>query len=221
MFFRLRLAVVLGGALLVTVAASADEPVYRVRTAEGRDLYTNAGALQVGGERPTALTLPELANADFAGASAEQLQTLDRGVAKAHEELQSGEHCEAIRASSRIPMRSFFLREQLREVAVASALCVVALLALVAAGGRLRRLMPIPPLLGALYVGFVTYTRVDDRLSLLREGLRACSSELPEGQNTSPDAVKQRLESAMSLQAMVDRAYAERSGQVEQIMSER
>lgn len=212
--------VVLLGALLLASASRADE-VYRYQTAEGRPLFTNAGRAEVGGAAPTPLELPALSSLDFSRATAEQLQRLDRGVTHAHETLQSSERCAAIRAASRIPMRTHLLQAHLREVGAAAVLCAVALLALVTWGGRLRALMPLPPLLAAGYLGYATYTRVDSRLSALRDGLRACSSELPEGHATSASAVKQRLESALSLQTMVDRAYGERAAQAEQYVHER
>lgn len=221
MGFRLRFAALLGGVLLLTFSSYADDGVYRYRTRDGREVFTNAGRVTVGGEQPTQLALPPLTAVDLNAASTEQLQRLDQGVVRAHEALQSGERCEAIRASSRLPVRTHYLSTHLREVMVLSALVALSLIVAVGWGGRLRKLMPIPPLLGAAFLGYITYQRVDGRLSALREGLRACSSELPEGHSTNPETVKSRLESALSLQATVDRAYAQQSAQVEQYMHER
>lgn len=207
---------------LLAGATRADEPVYRYRNAEGREVFTNAAnRLERTGERPTELALPALASMDFEMATALQLQSLDRGVERAHEALQSGARCEAIRASSRVPMRTFFWREHLRELLVVGVLLAVALVVLVVWNGRLRGLMPLPSLLGALYLGYVTYADVDQQMTALRDGLRACSSELPDRQSTNPSSVKQRLESALSVQAMIDRAYSERAAQAELALQER
>jgi hypothetical protein len=214
----LRTAVLLG-ALSLAGTSRADD-VYRYPSEGGRTLFTNAGRAQPG-STATPMELPALSSLDFGSATSEQLQSLDRGVTRAHEALQSSERCTAIRAASRVPLRTHLLQAHLREVAVTCVLCAVALLALVAWGGRLRRLMPLPPLLAAGYLGYATYTRVDTRRVALHEGLRACSSDLPEGHATSASAVKQRLESALSLQGMVDRAYRERAAQAAQYMGER
>lgn len=218
---RPRFAVALGGWLLFGLSAHAQESVYRYRGADGREVFTNAARAEVGEARPSALTLPALTLVDLSAATPDQLQSLDRGVARAHEALQSSPRCDAIRASSRIPTRELLLREHPRELAVAAVLCAIALLALVSWGGRLKPLMPLAPLLAASYIGYATYKGVDTRRSFLRDGLRACSSELPGGHGTSADTVKERLESALSLQAMVDRAYAQRSAQADQIVQER
>lgn len=221
MRFGPRFAVALAGWLLFGLSAHAEDSVYRYRGSDGRDVFTNAARAEVGEARPAAMALPALSLVDLSAATADQLQSLDRSVARAHEALQSSPRCDAIRASSRIPMRELLLREHPRELAVAGVLCAIALLVLVSWGGRLKPLMPLAPLLAASYIGYATYGDVDTRRSLLREGLRACSSELPAGHGTSVDTVKERLESALSLQAMVDRAYAQRSAQAEQIAQER
>lgn len=214
----LRTAVLLGA--LALAATSRADDVYRYPSEGGRTLFTNAGRAEVGG-KATPMELPALSALDFGSATSEQLQSLDRGLTKAHEALQSSERCTAIRAASRVPLRAHLLQAHLREVVVTCVLCALALIALVAWGGRLRSLMPLPPLLAAAYLGYATYTRIDARRVVLHDGLRACSSDLPEGHSTSATAVKQRLESALSLQAMVDRAYAERAAQAEQFMGER
>jgi hypothetical protein len=218
----LRFAVVLGGACLLGSPAEADEPIYRYRGPDGREVFTNAGnRLQAGGTPLTEVALPALSAVNFDAASAQQLQSLDRGVVRAHEDLQAGERCEAIRASSRVPMRTFFWRGHLRELAVSALLGVASLLVLVGWSGRLRGFMPLPTLLGGLFLGYATYARVDHERAALHEGLRACSSELPAGHSTSPSSVKQRLESALSLQNMVDRAYSDRAARAELVMKER
>jgi hypothetical protein len=219
MFSRLRGALLAGLVLLFSApfgASShaqdrADDRVYQYRNTGGRQVFTNAGRVAVGGEPLVPLTLPELSSIDFQGASAAQLQQLDRGVQRAHDELQAGEHCQAIRASLRVPTSTFVWREHLRELGIGGALFAVALLVLAAWGGRLRALMPLAPLLGSLYLAYATYGRIDQRLTALREGMRACSSELPTAATASPSVVKERLESAASLQSTIDRAYQERA----------
>lgn len=201
--------------------ARAEDKVYQYRNREGREVFTNAGRIEVGGTPLAPVALPELTQLDLSSASAGQLQQLDRDVQRAHDALQSGARCEAIRATSRVRKTAFVWREHVRELTVAGGLLMVALIVLGAWPGRLRRLMPIAPLLGCVYLGYATYVRVEQRLTLLREGLRACSSDLPPAQGADPSAVKQRLESALSLQATIDRAYQQRGDAVEQLMNER
>lgn len=199
----------------------ADDRVYRYRGANGREVFTNAGAVAVHGQGVAPIDLPELKSVDFAGASALQLSQLDRSVQRAHDELQTGQRCQAIRASLRVPVSTFLWREHLRELAVAIGLLVSALIVFAAWGGRLRGLMPIAPLLGCSYLGYATFSRIDHRMDLLRDGLHACSSDLPPAEANNPESVKGRLASASSLQATVDRAYAERAAMTDRIMRER
>ena len=199
----------------------ADDRVYRYRGTNGREVFTNAGAVAVHGQVVEAIALPELKNVDFVGASSQQLQVLDRSVQRAHDELQTGLRCQAIRASLRVPISTFLWHEHLRELAVAIGLLASALIVFAAWGGRLRSLMPIAPLLGCGYLGYATLSRIDHRMDLLRDGLHACSSDLPPAEATNPESVKGRLESASSLQATVDRAYAERAAMADRIMRER
>ncbi len=210
-----------GSARQHSTKASEPERVYRYRNAEGREVFTNAGKVAIDGAPLAPVALPELASVDFASASPSQLQELDRSVQHAHDELQSGARCDAIRASLRVPMSTFLWREHLRVLAVAAGLLAAALIVLISWSGRLRGLLPLAPLLGCLYLGFATYARVERRFATLREGLRACSTELPRGETASASAVKERLESAVSLQATIDRAYGERAALSEHILRER
>lgn len=198
-----------------------DEQVYRYRNREGREVFTNAGSVLVNGAPPLPLLLPELQKLDFDATSPALLRQLDQGVERAHEQMQGGERCEAIRASLRVPTRTFVLREHLREILVAGVLLAVGLLVVVGWSGRLRLLMPLAPVMGAAFLAYSTFGRVDRRMDALREGLRACSSELPAAAGVSPSSVKQRLESATSLQATIDRAYAQRAQLAEQMLRER
>ena len=199
--------------------------MYRYRSANGREVFTNAGQVSVRGARPQELSLPALRNSgvdvDLGGASPTQLQQLDRSVQQAHDELQTGQRCQAIRASLRVPVREFLWREHLRQVCVGASLVALALVVMLAWSGRLKPLMPLAPLLGCAYLGYVTYAQIDRRLDTLRDGLHACSSDLPPAADHDPEAVKGRLASASAIQAMVDRAYQERSATVESIMRQR
>jgi hypothetical protein len=198
-----------------------DDHVYRYRGANGREVFTNAGAVAVHGEVVAPIALPELKSVDFAGASASQLQQLDRSVQRAHDELQTGQRCQAIRASLRVPISTFVWHEHLRELAVAIGLLASALVVFAVWGGRLRGLMPIAPLLGCSYLGYATVSRIDHRMDLLRDGLHACSSDLPAPEASNPETIKGRLATASSLQATVDRAYSERAAMADRIMRER
>ena len=189
--------------------AAADDPVYRYQR-NGREVFTNAGAVLVNGRPPDTVTLPHVTNADLAGATPLQLQQLDRGVQRAHDELQAGEQCKGIRAASRERTSSFLWRDHLRELCAFVFLIAASLIVFSTWQGRLRQLMPLAPLLGCLYLGYVTYLRVEQRGSVLRDGLRACSSDLPATDGVSPSTVAARLDSALSLQATIDRAYRER-----------
>lgn len=194
------------------------DQVYRVQR-KGREVFTNAGSVEVGGSRAEAMELRQL-RADLASASPGELQLLDNTVERAHQDLQQGSRCQAIRASLRVPTRTFVLRSHLRELAVAAGLLALGVVLMVAWQGRLRALMPVAPLLGCLYLGYATYARVDGRMNALREGLRACSSDLPP-QGGGVDGLRDRLQQASSLQATIDRAYALRASAAEAALRER
>lgn len=200
---------------------SGADRVYRYRGADGREKFTNAGAVAVGGSALAPVELPELHAVDFAHASRTQLQQLDRSVQQAHDELQTGQRCQAIRASLRIPASTFLWREHPRELAVAIALLACALIVFTSWSGRLRGLMPVAPLLAGAYLGYATYARIEHRMDALRDGLHACSSDLPAPSSADPNRIKGRLESAASLQSTVDRAFAQRAMLADRIMSER
>ncbi|HEX5661702.1 MAG TPA: hypothetical protein VFX59_31140 [Polyangiales bacterium] len=227
MFSRLRffaLAVWLGTSL-VAWAQDAPPPspapsdqVYRVQR-HGREVFTNAGSVQVGGAAVDALVLPQL-NADLERVSPSELQLLDNSVQRVHDDLQQGTRCQAIRASLRVPLRVFVLRAHLRELLVGGGLLALAVVIMVAWQGRLRSLMPVAPLLGCLYLGYATYARVDARLGALRDGLHACSSDLPP-QGGGVQHLRDRLQQASSLQSTIDRAYALRTSAAEAAMRER
>lgn len=208
-----------------TGQAPPADKVYRYRAANGREVFTNAGQVSVRGQRPAELSLPALRNVgvdlDLGGASRTQLQQLDRSVQQAHDQLQTGQRCQAIRASLRVPVREFLWREHLRQLCVGMALLALALVVMLAWSGRLKPLMPLAPLIGCAYLGYLTYAQIDRRLGTLRDGLQACSSDLPPAADDDPAAVKGRLASASAIQAMVDRAYEERAATVESIMRQR
>lgn len=199
-------------------ASTAHDQVFKVER-NGRDVYTNAGSVQVRGSQVEAMELPPLQR-DLGSATRAQLQLLDNSVQRAHDDTQQGARCQAIRASLRVPLRSFVLRGHLRELCVGAALLLLAVILLSAWHGRLRALMPVAPVLGSLFLGYATYTRVDRRMETLREGLRACSSDLPP-QGAGVEAVRDRLEQASSLQATIDRAFSQRAALADSIMRER
>lgn len=214
-------ATLLGLPLVMTSALAQSGEGYRYRNAAGREVITNAGNVSIDGAPPTLVqTLPELMRLDLGGASPAQLQQLDRGISTAHDALQNGERCEAIRASSRVRTGTVLWRLHLRALCTIVFLVAMALIAFAGWSGRLRALMPAAPLLGALYLGYVSYAEVERRAAVLREGLRACSSDLPHVTAT-PDGVKTRLESALTLQATIDQAYLRRDMAAEQALRER
>ncbi|MDB4974182.1 MAG: hypothetical protein JWN48_2523 [Myxococcaceae bacterium] len=202
-------------------AAADHDKVYRYKGQGGRDVFTNAANVTVAGAAPRALELPKLLELDLSGVSPAQLQVIDRSVQQAHEQQQTGRRCEAIRASMRVPLSGFIWPERVREVCIGAALLALALVVMLAWQGRLKRLMPLPPMLACIYLAYFTYERIEHRRGALLDGLRACSSDLPPAKAGNPDAIKDRLASASSLQEKIDRAYAQRAEMVESIMRQR
>jgi hypothetical protein len=219
------LAIWLGTLFVTCVAWAQDAPppaardqVYRVQR-HGREVFTNAGSVEVSGAAVEAMALPQL-NPDLENCSPSELLLLDNTVQRAHYDLQQGARCQAIRTSLRVPTRTFVVRGHLRELCVGGGLLALSVVLMAAWRGRLRSLMPIAPLLGCLYLGYATYVRIDGRLNALREGLRACSADLPP-QGGGTQGVRGRLEQASSLQATIDRAYSLRASAAEAAMRER
>ncbi|MET0343467.1 MAG: hypothetical protein ABW252_20820 [Polyangiales bacterium] len=222
--WRATRALLYAGALVFIAAPTLAQrgEGYRYRNAEGREVITNAGNVTVDGAPPSVVqTLPELMRLDLGSASPAQLQQLDRGISTAHDALQNGDRCEAIRASSRVRTGTILWRQHLRALCTIVFLVAVALVAFAGWSGRLRALMPAAPLLGALYLGYASYAQIEQRASVLREGLRACSSDLPHPQGATPEGVKARLESALTLQATIDQAYMRRDLAAESALRER
>jgi hypothetical protein len=209
------------GLFASAAVAQKRDDMYRYRNAEGREVLTNAGNVSVDGAPLEAAQLPELTQLDLSRASPAQLHQLDRGLTRAHDALQNGERCAAIRASTRVPTSTVLWRQHLRALCTIALLVAASLIAFAGWSGRLRALMPIAPLLGALYLGYVTYTQVEQRLAVLREGLRACSSDLPHEAGADPSTVKARLESALTLQATIDQAYQRRDAIAERALRDR
>lgn len=213
-----------GGVLLFIAAPALAQggEGYRYRNAQGREVITNAGNVSIDGAPPSAVqTLPELMQLDLGRASPAQLQQLDQGIRSAHDALQNGERCEAIRASSRVGTGTILWRQHLRALCTIVLLVAVALIAFAGWSGRLRALMPAAPLLGALYLSWTSYAQIERRAAVLREGLRACSSDLPSASGATPAGVKARLESALTLQATIDQAYMRRDLAAERALRER
>ena len=177
----------------------------------GRQVFTNAGNVSVGGAALSTVDLPALDQVDLGAASPAQLQLLDQTVELAHDELQNGKRCTAIRASLRVPPRAFWLSDHLRELCVLGGLLVLALVVMMGWNGRLKPLMPLAPLLGCAYLGYATYNAVEQRLDVLREGLTACTSTLPPSEASSPISVQQRLDKASQISAAVTKAYEVRA----------
>ena len=204
-------------------AHGQDEKIFRYQDRDGRQVYTNLeGSADSSSAGLSAVSLPPLSSIDFAQTGEDQLQQLDHSVRLAHESLQNGERCDRIRADSRISLRAELWERHRRELTVAAALLCFALL-LVAVWRRreLRALMPLAPLLGACYVGYVAVVRTKANQETLREGLRACTSELPDGSNRKSSDVRSRLSSALEVQDTINRVYEERARRADRIMQMR
>lgn len=202
-------------------AAHKDEKIYRYKDRDGRVVYTNLEGAGARGGKLAELDLPELSSVDFDHAQPDELRRLDLRVQEAHSALQSGPHCEAIRKTSRLPMRLRIWDEHGRKIYVAAALLAFSiLLGYVGSGRRLGRLLPIPPFLAFGFLVYATVRDVQSGLDTLSSGLRACSEQLPDGEPDSRTGVKGRLEKALDVRNIVNASYAHQEREIADIMRE-
>ena len=203
-----------------TGGAGAAE-VLLVQDRGGRQVYTNLEGMASHGKAPRRLSLPPLASVDFEGAQAAELRALDLQVSESHDALQSGELCEAIRRTSRTPAWSRLWVDHGRKLWVAGALLVfAAILGSLGTGRRGGSLFPLVPILGGVFLGYVTYRDLKASRDAVTAGLRACSEQLPEGDPENKNAVRGRLSKALEVQTLVNGAFARQAEEIERIMRE-
>jgi hypothetical protein len=196
--------------------------VYRVRDREGRTVYTNLEGLASHGRALETLDLPPLNSIDFEHAAPEELRQIDSQVRESHSALQAGEPCDAIRRSSRVPLRTRVWDEHRRKLYVAAALLGFAmLLGYLCARRKLGTLLPIAPFAGCVFLGYATYQQTHEAMQALTSGLRACSEQLPEGQPDDAPAVKSRLARALDIRRSIGLAYDQQARDIDAIMRER
>src|SRR5690349_5424837 len=87
-------------------AAAQDAGIFRYRDREGRTVYTNLEGMASHGRPLERLELPPLSSIDFEHSAPAELRQLDDRVRESNSALQAGEPCEAIRRSSRVPLRT-------------------------------------------------------------------------------------------------------------------
>jgi hypothetical protein len=196
--------------------------VYRIRDREGRTVYTNLEGMASHGTALETLDLPPLNSIDFEHAPPEQLRQIDNRVQESHTALQAGEPCEAIRRSSRVPLRTRVWGEHNRKLYVAAGLLGFAmLLGYLGARRKLGTLLPLAPFAGCVFLGYVTYQQTREATQALTSGLRACSEQLPEGQPDDAPAVKSRLARALDIRRSIGMAYDRQAREIDAIMLER
>jgi hypothetical protein len=198
------------------VTAEGPDQVYKRTDRDGRVVYTNVGNVSVDGAPPEALDLPALTRLDLTRIPAERLPAIDQQIDDAHASTQAGEHCTAIRAASRVPLRTWIWQEHQRELFTAAGLFAFSLVVGFAwSGAVMRTLMPIAPFAGAIFLGYVATARSQEAVDDLHTGLRACSADLPEPQPQNPVVVKQRLSAAVEFQSSVQRIFTNRQEMVD------
>jgi hypothetical protein len=205
-----------------SAAAQGDQEVYRYRDRQGRTVYTNLEGMASHGRALETLSLPPLSSIDFEHAAPEQLRQIDSQVRESHSALQAGEPCEAIRRSSRVPLRTRVWGEHNRKLYVAAALLAFSmLLGYLGSRRKLGSLLPVAPFVGCAFLGYASYQQTREAISALNSGLRACSEQLPEGQPDDAPAVKNRLARALDIRRSINVAYDRQSREIEAIMRER
>jgi hypothetical protein len=203
-------------------AVAQDGGMFRYRDREGRLVYTNLAGMASHGRALEQLSLPPLSSIDFEHTAPEQLRQIDSQVKQTHSALQAGEHCEAIRKSSRIPLRTRIWTDHYRKLYVAAGLLAFSmLLGHLGARRRLGSLWPIAPLVGCAFLGYATFKDTRAAIQALTSGLRACSEPLPEGQSDDAPAVKNRLSRALDIRSSIYGAYDQQAREIEAIMRER
>lgn len=199
-----------------------DAGVFLVRDREGRQVYTNLEGNASHGKAATWLNLPPLSSIDFKRSEPGQLRALDGRVTEAHNALQSGEECEAIRKGSRTPTWARLWTDHSRKLSVAAALLVLgAVVGLLGTGRRLGSLFPVAPILGCAFLGYATYRDALGTREVLTAGLRACSEQLPDSNPENGSAVESRLAKALDVQRLINQAFARQAAEIERAMRER
>lgn len=203
-------------------AAQGTDAVYRYRDRDGRNVYTNLDGVASHGRALEALSLPPLSSIDFEHAAPEQLRQLDSQVRESHGALQAGEPCEAIRRSSRVPLRTRVWGEHNRKLYVAGALLGFAMvLGYFGSRRRLGQLLPVAPFVGCAFLGYVTVQQTREAIGALNSGLRACSEQLPDGDAEDAPSVKNRLSRALDIRRSINLAYDRQAREIDAIMRER
>lgn len=215
--------VVVGLLWAVALPALADDAgVYRVTDRDGRQVYTNLAQQASHGRAAQQLDLPELSSIDFAREPIEALHELDARVLESHGALQAGTRCEAIRKSSRVPLRTRLWTDHGLKIYVSAALLGFAiLLGYLGAKRRLGSFFPIAPFLGFAFLIYATVRDTRATFQALTVGLRACSEQLPDGESEDRDAIKNRLSKALDVRNSVNAAYDRQSALIESVMRER
>lgn len=205
-----------------THASADDGDVFLYKDRQGRQVYTNLEGMASHGQALTRVTLPPLSSVDFAHSPPDALRALDRTVSESHNALQSGAACEAIRKSSRVPMRTKLWTEHGPKLGVSAGLLLFA--GMVGAFGARRKLgslFPLVPIAGSAFVGYASYHELHAERASLTSGLRACSEQLPDGDPEDGASVKGRLQKALDLQHVVDSAYQRQAERIDAILQER
>lgn len=203
-------------------AEAQDSGVFRYRDRDGREVFTNLEGQASHGRALQVVDLPPLSSIDFGSQSPDDLRKLDARVHDSHSTLQAGEHCEAIRKSSRVPLRTRIWGDHGLKIYVSAALLAFSvLLGYLVSKRRLGSLFPVAPFLGFAFLVYATVRDTRATFQTLTAGLRACSEQLPDGDPASSEDVKTRLSKALDVRASVNAAYDRQADQIEAIMRER
>ncbi len=204
--FRRESALLLVGLCCIGPEIATAQDVYKRTDREGRTVYTNAGNVTVDGQPLEVVDLKGLTQADLSNLETKELVLVDKRIESLLGEYQAGERCEQIRSASRGSTRLTFLKEHLRELLVAVSLLVFGFaLANLYRVRWVQFVLPLPPILGALFLTFTAYQRSRAATDDLHTALRACSSALPEAEADTPEELYQRQNHAENLREAIDR----------------
>lgn len=182
------------------------------RRAPRRPLLTNTEQRVIAAEPGRSLPAlrDERSELERAEALQRELRRRDAETERSLAQVQGGPPCAEIRAASRMPLRTRLVLDHERELMVGAALLAMAgLLAVFVRVPYARGLLALPPLLGAAYLGHHAYARVDYARALVREGLRACSAELPPPDLRQSARVTERRAKADALIAAIRRVSSD------------
>lgn len=185
--------------------------------AQGALALTSLAAL-IDGKVEDPLALPEATLPELESLGEERLKQFNGHVENVHDAVQTGERCESLRLASRLPFRTWILREHKRELMVAAGLLILSLLGLAWRSRLLRAIMPLPPVLGCLYLGYASVEDTSAVLDSLLHGLHACSASLSEGSGANPLIVKKRLDEVQRMRSTVDEAYEPHAESIEALL---